>query len=201
MGKVDYKDISVMIALPCQDIVKARTAFSLVHAVKDLPFKVDMILRMGCDIVGSRVWLAKQAIEYGATHVLYVDSDMFFPPIGPNNESPIKRLVDNDKDIVGAPYNFRSVNTRNTAKPKDENQKVEDMEELFKCSTMGTGFLMIKTEVFKKLPEPWFQFGRGEDGELVYGEDTWFCHLAQEAGYDVWADPKLGVKHIGDYNY
>ncbi len=183
----------VIIALPCQNTVQARCAFSLVHAVRNVDFDVDMIMRMGCDIIGSRVWLVKRAREMGGTHILFVDDDMFFAA---NKENPIEMLLAHDKDIVGVPYNFRQFPLKSTAVPLTD---ITPTDQLFKCKALGTGFLLIKLSVFDKIPEPWFQFGRAASGDLVYGEDAFFCQEAQKAGFDVWADPKVNVNHIGEF--
>jgi hypothetical protein len=39
----------VCIAVACQDTVKSKTAFSLVHALKDVDFDYDMVMSIGCD--------------------------------------------------------------------------------------------------------------------------------------------------------
>lgn len=192
-----------MLAVPCQSTVLAKTAFSLVHSVINVPFEVDFVLRIGCDIIGSRVWLVRNAIKHKATHILFVDHDMYFPP------GTIQRLVAADKDIIGGAYNFRQLPLRSTAIPigselKDGEYRIDPAtlpKEIFKCIALGTGLLLIKLSVFEEIPEPWFQFGRGKDGELVQGEDTFFCVQARKAGFDVWADPTLGVKHCGEYMY
>lgn len=200
---MDYKNIKVMLAIPCQDTIKAKTAFSLVHNIKDVPFEVDFVLRIGCDIIGSRAWLVRNAIKYKASHILFVDHDMYFPP------DTLKKMIDADKDIIGGQYNFRQLPLRSTAiavgTEPTNGEYIVDPEtlpkEMFKCITLGTGLLLIKTSVFEKIPEPWFQFGRNREGELVQGEDTFFCVQARKAGFDVWCDPTLGVKHCGDYMY
>ena len=199
----NYKKIKVALAIPCQSTILAKTAFSLVHNVKDLPFEVDFVLRIGCDIIGSRAWLVRNAMKYKATHILFIDHDMYFPP------DTIKKLVDADKDIIGGQYNFRQLPLRSTAIPEGteptNGEYIVDPatlpKEPFKCITLGTGLLLIKLSVFEKIPEPWFQFGRSATGELVQGEDTFFCVQARKAGYDVWCDPTLGVKHIGEMAY
>lgn len=195
-----------MIALPCQSTVMASTAFSLVHAVRNVPFNVDMVIRKGCDIVGSRTWLVTKAIEAKATHILFVDSDMYFPPVKHEDGrmmSPIQKLLEEDKDIIGAPYNFRQLPQKSTATPLDADA---DLTKPYKVSSIGTGFLLVKTDVFWKRgtgknEDEWFLFGRKEDGELIFGEDAWFCRNAIKRGYDVWCDPTLGIKHIGEYLY
>jgi len=198
-----YKDINVIIAIGCQDTIKAKTAFSVVQNVREAPFKVDFILRGGCDIVGSRTWLVKKAIEMKGSHILFVDHDMFFAP------DTLKKMIDADKDIIGGQYNFRQFPLRSTnipegTEPTDGEYRVDPKDlpkEPFKCLTLGTGLLLIKLSVFEKIPEPWFMFGRNAGGELVQGEDTYFCVQARKAGFDVWTDPAIFVKHIGDYMF
>ena len=73
-----------------------------------------MLLGMGCDLIGARNGLVKEAIARKGTHILFVDSDMYFPP------DAIKKLVEQDRDIVGASYNFRSLPLKSTAFPLDK---------------------------------------------------------------------------------
>ena len=67
------------------------------------------------------------------------------------------------------------------------------------CDAVGTGFLLINLDIFKKLKEPWFFWKTNEQGEVVEGEDYWFCRIAKEAGFEVWVDLTIKVGHIGDY--
>lgn len=190
----------VAIAVACQDVLKSRTAFSLVHALRDVDFDFDMMMSIGCDLIGARTRLVQQAIDSKSTHMLFLDYDMYFPPIrdGKAFISPIARLLSRNKDIIGAPYNFRSLPAKSTASPLSE---LSDKTQPYKCNVVATGFLLIKLSVFEKIQKPYFNFGRNEKAELVYGEDTWFCQQAIKAGFDVWADPTLKVQHIGEYLY
>src|SRR3990167_4670327 len=183
----------IMVAMPCgNDTIKVKTAFSLINALKALTVDYDILIRMGCDIIGARTGLVNESIKRGATHIMFIDHDMFFPP------DAIQKLVVQDKDIIGTAYNFRRFPLQSIAIPLSD---ITPTHETFRCQALGTGFLLIKLSVFEKIPVPWFNFGRDENAELVYGEDTYFCQQAIKAGLDVWADPNLGVKHIGEFNY
>ena len=200
------KKKKVAIAVACQDVIKSKTAFSLVHALRDADFEFDMMMSIGCDLIGSRTRLVQQAIDSGSTHMLFLDYDMYFPPIREEGAltgktkfvSPISRLLSREKDIIGAPYNFRSFPLKSTASPLSE---ISDKTEPYRCNVVATGFMLIDLKVFEKIEKPYFNFGRDNKAELVYGEDTWFCQQAIKAGYEVWADPTLGVGHIGEYIY
>jgi hypothetical protein len=183
----------VLIGLACQRFVFARTVFSLMGAIADRDYDIIFTTEMCCDIAAGRNRLAAQAKERGATHLLFVDYDMYFPP------DTISRLLKHDKDIVGAAYNKRKDPPESTAVPVEE---PAPSDKLFKCQALGTGLLLIKMSVFDTFKSPWFMFGYKEDGSMLYGEDTYFCqHAIKKGGLDVWADPTLGVKHIGEALY
>lgn len=181
----------VLIALTGQRLIFSRTAFCLINAAvnaKDYDF--DFQMEMGCEIASSRNRLAQAAVDRGCSHILFVDYDMYFGP------DVISKMIAYDKDIVAAAYNFRTEVVKSTAVPIEEPAPIN---ELFKCEAVGAGFLLIKTSVLDALPKPWFMWGYNPDGTLQYGEDTYFAQMAKnKAGLDVWADPTLQVKHIGE---
>lgn len=183
----------VAIAMACgEDSVKAKTLFSLVHALHNVDFDYDLFMQISCDLIGNRSRLVQQAIDSGTTHMLFLDHDMFFKP------DAITKLLALDKDIVGAPYNFRSLPPKKTCAPLSD---ISPKDVPFRCTTVATGFLLIKLSVFEKIEKPWFNFGRNEKNEMVCGEDSWFCQQALKAGFEVWAEPRVDVKHIGLYMF
>jgi len=192
----------IIIAMAVQDTIKSKTALSLICALREADFDYDMIMSMGCDLIGSRTRLVRQAIERGGTHMLFLDHDMMLnptvSPITGKMVDPITQLLNADKDIIGAAYNFRSLPRRTTAFPLSD---TSDKTKLFQCNAIGTGFMLIKLSIFDKIAKPWFNFARNENAEMVYGEDAWLCKQAIEAGYEVWADGSLKIDHIGEYLY
>jgi hypothetical protein len=102
-----------------------------------------------------------------------------------------------DKDIIGAIYNRKTMPI--TPMLNIEKEKLPNYP--FKINAMPTGLLLIKTEVFKKMQPPWFAF-RFVDNSLDWmGEDIYFCGKAAEYKFEIWCDPTIEVKHIGDYTY
>ncbi len=194
----------ILVALTAQRMMFARTTSSLVQAAMDKKdWEFDFYMELGADIASSRNRIVEAAKERKATHLLFVDYDMYFAP------NSITRLLEQDKDIIGAAYNFRAnanQEAKNTAvpitQPDVRHPHPDELpKEPFKCHCMGTGFLLIKMSVFEKMKKPYFMWGYNEEGELTFGEDTWFCQKAIEAGFDVWADPTLQIKHIGEALY
>jgi len=188
------KEPKVVIAVPVADasFMKARTAASICHTIIGSGgIVIDMLLRISCDIVSSRTWLVLEAIKNGATHILFVDSDMTFP------EDTLIRLLSHEKPIVGVEYNKREFPLKLVSEALDERSETA----LYKAKHVGTGMLLIDLTVFPKLKGPWFNFGRDGQGALAMGEDVWFCNTARDAGFDVWVDPTIKMGHCGEYIY
>lgn len=198
---VDKKKPKVILALAVQDTVKTKLLLSLIVALREADFDYDIAVSMGCDLIGSRTRLVNQAKKLGGTHMLFLDHDMFLTPshdmLG-KAVDPITWALSRDKDVIGAPYNFRSLPLKSTATPLTD---ISDKKGLYRVKGLGTGFMLIKMSVFDKIEKPWFQFGRNEESELVYGEDVWFTNQCIKAGLEVYADGALTIKHVGDYDY
>ncbi len=191
-----------MIAVPCTNMMDAKTAHSIGSAIIKSDGKVvDFIIRQSSEIVSSRTWLVKEALQKDLTHILFIDSDMFFPA------DTLNILLAQDKDIIAVEYNKRTFPLERIGEALDT--RTEDAP--YKARYAGTGVMLIKLDIFrdpkfgiiddKGIKSPWFNFGRGPEGQLVMGEDVWFCNVARSAGYDVWIDPTIRVGHVGEYIY
>ena len=194
MGKKP-KTAKIIIGMGCQDIIHTSTAHAIGCAIIGNPNIVDFLVYKGCDIVSARTWLVRQALKAEATHLLFVDSDIMFPP------DAIDRLLAHNKDIVGVEYNKRKFPLEKVSKPLTE----ESATELYQGKVLGTGLMLINLDIFRKknhpMKEPWFNFGRDSQGQLVLGEDAWFVYTARDAGYESWIDPTIKVGHLGEYMY
>lgn len=188
-------DARVIIGMPCGDAgaMKAKTANAIGCAIiRSEGLVIDFLMRISCDIVSNRTWLVKQAMEKGATHLLFVDADMYFPA------ETITQLVARDKDIIGVEYHKRQFPLELVLDPMTEQSTTEP----YQAKYVGTGLLLIKLALFEKLKQdPWFSFGRDSEGQTTIGEDVWFCNVARDAGFDIWIDPTIKVGHIGEFLY
>lgn len=68
--------------------------------------------------------------------------------------------------------------------------------EPFKTDSVGGAMLMIERSVFQKIPYPPFRFLFRENEEILLTEDHYFCWLAQEVGFEVWAHPQCVGQHF-----
>jgi hypothetical protein len=191
------KKHKVVIGVPVSDTdaMRALTAQAIGGAIIGADgLVIDMVLRRSCDIVSNRTWLVRYALESGATHLLFVDSDMLFPA------DIIPKLLAHKKEIVGVEYKKRQFPVQWTHEPLEPRVPESDSE-LYKAKHVGTGLMLVDLSIFSKIPGPWFNFGRDSQGALAIGEDVWFCNTARDAGFDVWVDPSIQVGHIGEYIY
>jgi len=199
---------SLTIGMPSGGTVRAETMTSLISAMNPLKEKNvehQLTIQIGGYVAHNRNKIVEIAKQNKSTHIMFIDADMVFPPSG------IMRLIDHDKDIVAAMYNARGVPGQpiiSTVKPTDPEKDPKKGEfvntefpaGLFKVFGLGTGFMLIKTSVFKKLEKPYFVAYEDENGEH-HTEDIDFCAKAGKAGFDVWCSPTIQMNHIGTYFY
>lgn len=197
------KQPRIFIGVPVSDsgAMNAYTAHAIGAAIISADGLVaDFILRQSCDIVSNRTYLVNAALDTDATHLLFIDCDMTFP------HDIIKTLLAHKKEIVGVEYNMRKFPLEGVQKPLTEASKTE----LYKAKFAGMGVMLIDLSIFRDpkfgidkdgKQSAWFNFGRDSQGQLVYGEDGWFCNVARDAGYDTWVDPLPRIGHLGLYSF
>ncbi len=195
----------VYIATPCTDQVQAGYCrdvamlycYSLISGVHAAYGQ-----NRGTIIPQQRATLVDEAMKFGATHILFVDSDMRFP------QDALLQLLARDKPIVAANYPRR----RHPVLPTAEHSTAQGKTFVFTGPTStgtepalvcGFGFILIRMDVFQTIPEPWFQIGYTSADAQYVGEDFFFCSRAKQAGYEILIDHDLSkvIKHTGSIEY
>lgn len=160
----------------------------------------------GTLIFDQREKLVEHALEGNCDYILFIDSDMRFP------KTTIARLLAHDKDIVGVNATTRTIPVKPTAKyleidlEKKENHWKPVISKgktgIEKVTAIGCGVMLVKAEVFRKTPQPWFWFYQLPGGKTL-GEDVHFCVAANDAGFETWVDHDLSLEigHVGQYTY
>jgi hypothetical protein len=197
--------MKVCLAVPNGGTVKARTMSSLIPVVAHLMIEGIGIVWAECEATFSfhnRWKAALQAIEANCDYVWFIDADQTIP------HDAFFTLQKNNKEIVGAAYNYRRFPLMSTVKTMN---RVGELlithpdhlpKELFSVGAMGFGCILIKVDALKRIPQPWFACEWDQTtGELILTEDHWFSRQARVAGYETWCDPTVDVKHIGDFLY
>lgn len=120
-------------------------------------------------ITRARNYLVDEFLRSGYTHLLFIDSDILFDP------QDILALIALNKDVIGAPYPKKSINWRNITQALVKNPATNPSElenlvgdyvfnpvpgtkqfnvrEPLEVLEIGTGYMMVKREVFDKFRE------------------------------------------------
>lgn len=188
--------------------VKPKTVGSLLDMVahsKEIDFHI-LVAERGYTIGENRNYCVVQAQKNGSDYLLFVDDDMTFPA------GTLSRLLSHDKDVVGVNSYSRCLPLSSTVGLMDKNGEymhpdkhteweMQIPDGLFKAYFVGAGVLLIKMTVFNKIKKPYFQFTTDKNGQIIHGEDGYFCNKVKKAGMDVWCDSSLDIGHLGEYSY
>jgi len=124
-------------------------------------------------ITRARNYLTDEFLRSDCTHMLFIDSDIHFNP------QDVLALMALDKDVIGGPYPKKSVNWGNIAYAARKHTELEPRElenlvgeyvfnvvkgtqqfsvtEPLQVLEIGTGFMMIKRNVFERLEKAYPQ--------------------------------------------
>lgn len=185
---------SVTIAIPSRDQIHANFAFSLVSLILNTGFPVYVSNIRSSILPVSRSMLVERAQENKSDYILFLDSDMVFPP------DTLKRLLAHDKDIICATYCRREGTTEPMGCDALWQQIPADAIGVGEAGRVPMGVMLIKMSVFDKMTKPYFRWGINEGRSDIVGEDAEFCDRARNMGYKVWVDMELSkqVGHIGE---
>jgi hypothetical protein len=164
-------------------------------------YSLNIIFVNNTYIHESRNDIVRQAKLTNSTHLLFLDSDMSVDGKG------LSKLISHDKDIIGANYYKRNMNKESNVYLYNEKGDFvpmnvpETASDIFRCGGIGAGFLLINMNVFNKIKNPYFYFGYSIEKQQYLGEDLAFCYKANQAGLEIWCDPSIKTKHVGEYEY
>jgi hypothetical protein len=147
--------------------------------------------------VGRELFL-EASIKQGATHVLWLDTDMSFP-----RETAVL-LSMHDEAMVGCNYRVRQPSGLFTAQ-RDDSARIATTASttgLEAVDAIGFGVVLMRTDLVADLPRPWFRHGLNAQGGDV-GEDIMFCRALREAGHTIYLDHDLSkeIGHVGQHEY
>lgn len=199
--------VRVKVGVPARDTVMTgffhSAAMMLAASSPCEGLEIGLTTSSGTLICDQRNNLAQATLDEGCDWLLFLDSDMRFPP------DTLIRLLERNAPIVTCNYTtrrapaepvaFRQFGTGEKLYTDPESEGVEA------CSANGLGVALIHRTVFEKTEKPWFYIPYIPSCDGHWGEDVWFCNQARKAGFDVLVDHDLSkeVKHIGmrEYDY
>lgn len=184
-------------AVPATFAVDAAHLFAYTREVGPWGTQVSLDFVASTYIHVGREWFLEASLKQGATHILWLDTDMSVP-----RELAVL-LAMHEQPIVACNYVVRQASGLFTA--FRDGQRVPTTATstgLEAVEYVGMGAMLMRTDVVAELGRPWFRHGLNEFGGDI-GEDVMFCRALGHAGYQVYIDHDLSkqVKHIGQHAY
>ena len=193
---MEQKTTKVAIALITNRQVKPQTVFSLMN-LEGIGDAFPIVATEGYTVAENRLYAVVQAKKNECTHILFIDDDMVFPAV------TLQKMLRLDKDVVGVVAYSRKPGDASTVEIREGEvlARPDVPSKPFKAHAVGGGVLLVKMDVFGGLQEPYFGFKTYPNGVTLMGEDSWFCERVRNAGKEIWVDPTIEIKHLGDYEY
>ena len=195
---------SVSILVPTKDTVYSHFSYSLSNLVKlttQMGIETHLFFDASTILINQRENLIKQAIEVGSEWVLWLDSDMLFPP------SVLMRLLAHNEDLVGCNYMKRSYPFKTVAFTDTSDWEnwipIQYSNELVEAEAVGMGCVLMRTKLFKELQKPYFEYTYQPKTEDWGGEDFTLFKKFNKLGHKLKIDMNLSneIYHIGTFAY
>lgn len=191
-------------------------------------------------ITRGRNALVKAFLETEFDYLMFIDADIGF------SGKDVLTLIEADRDIACGIYPKKEINWSSVRRGVQEGAQnlsefagafvlnldptmptvTTDEKGMIPVRHAGTGFMLIKREVFEKLKDKvpeyinnnvkdangnviaaatgrireYFSTKIDKDGMLL-SEDYFFCDLWRDNGGTVWANPFIKLSHVGTHNY
>lgn len=156
-------------------------------------------MNVGSEVAMQRQQLTDEILETNCTHLLWLDSDMKFPA------DTLEILLSHNKYIVAGNYSTRVKPHRPVAfkNPDNLDKRVFGGKGLEKIYAIGSGLMLVNRQVYENMPRPFYSVEWKDNYTSLVGEDIYFCHKANENGYEVFVDHDLSkrIAHIGSKAY
>lgn len=169
----------------------------------------------GYDVATARNKIAQKAIDLGTDYVLMVDNDVVLP------KDALVKLLEDAKDVNLGYYAHRGDDNLYHGKTcicklRDEHGKeyyhypleseytADEVHEMAESGYTkieihggGMGCALIKTDVFRKVTYPWYDWvNYGDANRGMLSEDLYFCELCRNSHIPIYADVRVGCGHL-----
>lgn len=185
--------------------------FTIMGMQNELAFQIDTLSNES-NVNRARNSCAAKFLSGDATHLMFVDADIQWSP-----DSVIK-LMQADKDIVGGIYPQKTLPPKMVVNTIDNGEREGDLVEV---GTIGTGFMLIKRNVFERMIQEgatkytdaiglsdvendhqYDFFNCTIDSQGRYLTEDWsFCRRWRQLGGKIWADTSIPLAHVGYHRF
>jgi len=183
-------------------------------------------------ITRARDTLSNEFLKTDCTHLLFLDSDIIFESLD------VLKLIAEDKDIIGGCYPKKYLNLEKISECISRGLSIDQatiasseyvfnvlngtdhkISNVCEVKDIGTGYLLIKRDVFLKLSKTtpsykgnvlnltnekiyaFFQTSIDPNTNVLLSEDYHFCKSWRDIGGQIFVAPYAKAKHIGMYNF
>lgn len=196
--------VGVLIGLACSGRpIAPEMVVAMAMQPEPTHFSPGYVVVKGLPVDQARCVLAHKALEVKAKYLWFVDDDTIPPP---NTLQRLIWVLENYPEIkaVGGVYVTKAevpqpVVFRGKGLGSYWHWKKDDV---FEVTGIGAGCLLINTDVFYQIPEPWFEFQRHDsnttdpnDISTRVSEDISFCDKVRAAGFKVFAHGGILCEH------
>jgi hypothetical protein len=158
---------------------------------------LDFNIYEGSWISHQREKTILDALKEDWSHVLFIDDDMGFNP------DTLHRLAGRRVPLVGCNYRKRRPPAEFLAKRNGKIiETTDETSGLEPVDFMGFGFFLAEMNVFRNIPQPWFD-SQWQGGGDYSTEDAYFMTKARDHGYEVLLDHDTSklIWHNGNVAY
>lgn len=224
----------IVIGTPCYGGMMCTEYTQSLLALKEACMQYD--IKLTCIFLGneSLIQRGRNTIAHhflsipDATHLMFIDADQRF------RANDIALMIKADKGIIGGPVPMKGIDWDRVRQGavlnhpnlsaltgifnlnKLEGHDMVDPNQPFQVEHIGTGFMLIRRDVFEDLTPHTQTYTNGgasiasaeevhdffrvqvEDGKLL-SEDYHFCYEYRKHGGTVWAAPWCELGHFGAY--
>lgn len=182
-----------MVGVICDSFARSNL-FTISMTSLQAPVNTAIQYSIGSGRAVGRNNLVRSCLDAGCEWLWFIDDDHAF------NGDILNKLLKHEKDITCslylqrvqpfAPIVYESFNEENGKyQPLDLTKYGTD--DLVQVRAGGTGGMLVRSEVFRALDDPWFEVTEG-----LGSEDLPFCDKAVDAGFEIWCDLGAKLAHI-----
>ena len=210
----------VLIATPGENMVSAyvQALVDTTRVLNEKGISYQLLTKSGSFVPSTREltatdtfshnWATREIAsgKYTYNKIIWIDSDIEWTP------EDFLKLYYSDLDIISGLYQTNPNGTVavNLTDPLGRPTLVNKVHFLLwdvpvEVGGVGFGFVAMKSGVFEKMNRPWFKIREVQwdnlDFKVNMGEDYSWCEGAKEAGFKIWVDPLVKLKHHKEIIY
>lgn len=204
----------ILIAVPTFESIYPDT-FKSIYGLDSCGNELMFDFVRGYDVATARNRIAQRALDEEADYVLMVDNDVVL------QEETLQIMLEDPKDVILGYYAHRDEdniyrgNTSVCKLYKDDGTKyknypleseytAQELRDLWEAGKFqleihggGMGCALIRTEVFRKIRYPYYQWViYADDQRGMLSEDLYFCEQLRHHRIPVYTDTRLRCGHM-----